>query len=40
MSDEKKPVEPKPPTEKKRPWYSRLGRAIGEAIGNVKFGGK
>lgn len=37
MPDEKKPANPKP--EKKQPWYSRLGQALGEAIGNAKFGG-
>jgi uncharacterized cupin superfamily protein len=39
MADEKKPTNPALPAEKKQPWYSRLGQAIGEAIGNAKFGG-
>jgi hypothetical protein len=40
MADEKKPTDPKPSAEKKQPWYSRFGQALGEAIGNAKFGGK
>jgi len=29
---------PKPPEPPKIPWYSRLAKQVGEAIGNAKWG--
>ena len=39
MADEPKPA-PKPePPPKKEPWHKRFLHALGEAIGQAKFGG-